>query len=753
MRGGGKNPVILADTQGIEHALAEHGARMVGREYELLPVHQHRGVFHPKISAFIDSETAHLLVGSGNLTFGGWGGNAELIEHFHAGNAPRLLEDCAEFLELVATGGVAEVASHETVLAFAQELRKKVEGKPDSGRLRLVHNAGQTIAEQLREEADYFGGATRICIAAPFYDASGAAIARLQDAFSCEEVWGHAHSGGEVQGTRSSNWPHENPGCLRAGRFSTPWSTDQRRLHGKTIEIVCRSGRLVLSGSANATLAGLYGPNSEAGVLRIFPDAERAWTVVPCARPAEVELDVHEEEKTGGQAQYVASAELKGEKILGQILGQWTATEGELVCEIAGELLDLGRVKIAADGSFEASSRSVAELSWKTGRIVLTILAEDAKASGFLSVKAITELSKRTGAAGARILAILSGTETPADVAAIISWFHEDPERMPRAAFAAQGQQGAPNESERTFDAAAFEARVFDLDSVDGMQSDRQAGFAYAMRALLYAFREGRGPFNEEVQAAKDRGELDAKAEEDLAKDEKKSEQALNSFEQLLSLAMAQKNAGKYGEPMLALAHYLVDRLRPPPETVLGWLDRIERGLVGPIKGELAKDLVSLTAIQIANSPDRERLTKARRFLLRHDLVRHLKNPDLARLGAIASTLPLKISLEQALEKLRSARTAGEELELLLAVAPDEALPPFPELEAHELWSRIRQLHEMPEKRQRLQRVAEPVSSCPSCHIGLSSAAAEDLRLTGVSRCNNRCGRLIAVVGEIGDEA
>jgi hypothetical protein len=62
---------------------------MVGREYELIPVHNNQGVFHPKVSAFVGTDNAHVLIGSGNLTFGGWGGNLEVAEHFHAGSCNR----------------------------------------------------------------------------------------------------------------------------------------------------------------------------------------------------------------------------------------------------------------------------------------------------------------------------------------------------------------------------------------------------------------------------------------------------------------------------------------------------------------------------------------------------------------------------------------------------------------------------------------------------------------------------------------
>ena len=81
IRGGGQSALILADPEGVRSGLSEEGARRAGRDYDVEPIACTTGVFHPKISVFTTADDAHLLVGSGNLTFGGWGGNLELMEH------------------------------------------------------------------------------------------------------------------------------------------------------------------------------------------------------------------------------------------------------------------------------------------------------------------------------------------------------------------------------------------------------------------------------------------------------------------------------------------------------------------------------------------------------------------------------------------------------------------------------------------------------------------------------------------------
>ena len=101
IRGGARNAIIFADPVGIQTALSVHGARRVGREYDVEPVACLTGAFHPKIGVFSNDDDCHVTIGSGNLTFGGWGGNAEVIEHLHPSFAADAFDDLADMLELL----------------------------------------------------------------------------------------------------------------------------------------------------------------------------------------------------------------------------------------------------------------------------------------------------------------------------------------------------------------------------------------------------------------------------------------------------------------------------------------------------------------------------------------------------------------------------------------------------------------------------------------------------------------------------
>src|SRR5688572_26477965 len=72
LRRGVNDITILADKVGYQMALREQGAVRVGREYAIEPVAVRNGCFHPKLAILMDDELAHVLIGSGNLTFGGW---------------------------------------------------------------------------------------------------------------------------------------------------------------------------------------------------------------------------------------------------------------------------------------------------------------------------------------------------------------------------------------------------------------------------------------------------------------------------------------------------------------------------------------------------------------------------------------------------------------------------------------------------------------------------------------------------------
>ncbi|MBI2689662.1 MAG: hypothetical protein HYX27_25410 [Acidobacteria bacterium] len=118
VRKGGRQALILADVNGVRASIGEQGAQRVGKDYEVEPVAVSNGVFHPKISVLAGIDDCHVIAGSGTLTFGGWGGNCEVLEHLHPSFAADAIADIAAFFEsLSATGRVRRCAGDQCAVS------------------------------------------------------------------------------------------------------------------------------------------------------------------------------------------------------------------------------------------------------------------------------------------------------------------------------------------------------------------------------------------------------------------------------------------------------------------------------------------------------------------------------------------------------------------------------------------------------------------------------------------------------------
>lgn len=148
VRGGTKQAIILADPDGVRSALSEQGARRAGRDYKLEPVAPTTGYFHPKVSLFEGAADCHMLIGSGNLTFGGWGHNLEVVEHLHPSFAADAFEDAADFFDLLAMDETVRMEARELCSAQAERLRRLQKG-PLRGNIRLLHSTGAAIGSDL----------------------------------------------------------------------------------------------------------------------------------------------------------------------------------------------------------------------------------------------------------------------------------------------------------------------------------------------------------------------------------------------------------------------------------------------------------------------------------------------------------------------------------------------------------------------------------------------------------------------------
>lgn len=264
---------VVVDADGYSDSLAEKQATSVGQDYHLVPVALPRGVFHPKCTYLAGPDGDVLIVGSGNLTFGGYGRNVEVFEAFTSSEHPAIFAQFAEFLERLKARSDfinPEAAWIDTFARLARRIAGPKVPTFDPAKLRLVHCAQTPVNETLRTTIADQGGATSLRVLSPFFDPDGAAVTRIAD----ETGVGKVTIGLLPDQANTSTFPfsrHTLGKRLRAATIEDQVEPLDRRLHAKWIEADLLDGRvLTLTGSVNATSQSLCTTNNiEVAVLRV----------------------------------------------------------------------------------------------------------------------------------------------------------------------------------------------------------------------------------------------------------------------------------------------------------------------------------------------------------------------------------------------------------------------------------------------------------------------------------------------------
>ncbi|CCW17293.1 hypothetical protein EBBID32_16320 [Sphingobium indicum BiD32] len=743
LRGGGRNALILADPEGVRAGLSEEGARRVGRDYEIEPVAcGNHGVFHAKVGALFAEDDAHLLVGSGNLTFAGWGGNLELVEHLHPSFAADAFDDAAGFFDQLAHSGQAITTAGQACEATAASLRRSAHGHDRPGNIHLLHSLDGAIAEQLALYAEELGGATRMTAVSPYYDLRAEGLEALAKLLALDRADLHAHPAGTVRGNGSNAWPFEGGARWKAVNAADAFGHDDRLLHAKSIELVCRKGRLVLSGSANVTHAGLFGRNVEAGVLRIQRGSKSYWVTTNGTPPARLAIDEINEAGTSLPPVGILSASLEGETIRGRALAPRLAGQAEAFLRTPRASHALGRVQIAADGTFLLPAPGIEFESWENGRLILGLEQDGKRWEGFVSIAAALELIRRTGSIAPRLMAMLAGTETPTDVAAILAWFREDPSRMP-----ASLTIGGGSEADRS-EAAGGLVTLADLKAAS--MSDHAGGFAargeassvwrHAMALIRAAFTQSRGPWGGGGETDDDDDEDEKDREKRARSEEAANQRSLQLFDELLAAMLSPEAKGRNALMALSLSHFLADRIRPAPAKVQLWLDKV-LPQVGTLDGP-ESDL-AVASILLHHAADRrdENAIRARRYFLRRGIDPASLSAAPAVIPAFMALLGPEIDLDDFLARMLAARTMGEQISTYIAAG--EGRGPrkgFDSLAASQFWPQLERALGDPPSFGKLILLDSFRPSCPRCNMRLPLASGEDLRLRGLTTC---CGRIL----------
>jgi hypothetical protein len=323
---GSRELVLLVDRKGYSQSLSDHRAAGAGQRYRIVPVMMDDGVFHPKIGFLANDKHAVLMVGSGNLTFGGWGKNLELVDVVDSATA---LSPFAGFRDFLTTlddrrrSGSLTVPDSEWIATALSKIPRAPDVKKNEPV--FIHSLQASISSQLQAET---GGrkVRRLIILSPYHDNDGETIDGLATALQARRVDVVAAAGPKGP---ASAFPFRL--AMKSKVQPVVLSVDDKRpVHAKWIEIEHDENILTLTGSVNATRPSMGSTrNAEAAILRRRNvDAPPLLPIEPCSTPLEQSSSFGEETGFTGNVVYVVldpGNRLRG-KILGSnVSGDWNA--------------------------------------------------------------------------------------------------------------------------------------------------------------------------------------------------------------------------------------------------------------------------------------------------------------------------------------------------------------------------------------------------------------------------------------------
>ncbi|MET4315547.1 hypothetical protein [Bradyrhizobium sp. RT4b] len=757
VRGGARSALILADVDGVRGALSEQGARRAGKEYDIEPVKVPTGVFHAKVTALVGEGECHVLVGSGNLTFGGWGGNFELFEHVHSASAADAIRDTSDFFDGLAEGVRARHGAQSECRDLAAVLRQTVDGVRGDGRLRLFHNLRRSILDQISELTADLGGATRLVAASPFWDGA-TAINSLCDSLKVDRVHVHAHPSGVVRGSFGSNWPAVSPKgkvvpvCVDGFNLSG----DRRLSHAKAIEIICRKGRLIISGSANATRAALGdGGNVETSIVRIEKTRSAGWTFKP-AYPLEqldaLDDDTEEEETIG-----ILRATLEEDTLYGQILQPRLQGSAAAFLITSEGSRRLGKVQLDDASRFTVVATGLEVQILQGNRFTLGIENEQGRAEGFISFAAFTEISKRSGALASRLFAMLAGTETPADVAAVMSWIYDNPNVLNRNLFGSHAAAGTKSQADD--ETIPVNLLGSSLDPTQPSQSagnkNSQGSWKRFVDAFLASLRERRGPF--QGQIANPLGDDEDDEDEDGGTREPAREtdpwikRSMATFYKVFGALLTNGNTQRFFWVAFDLAQYVCRRLEPEPTEVSSWLSTLIRMYDEDVVDVERRDTIAAAILLLhADDASDDGARVARLRLLRMKVAIQGACPDMAAVDGFRAALRAGADFDKQWERVRAIRTMPEQVqEFLKAVEKNSPSSGYPDLPLNrDEWPTLARALEEVESREDFMVVPRGTRACPHCSYDLPREQIGNLRSKAVATAKNCCG-LVLVCAEV----
>ena len=125
---------VLVDKDGYRASLMEMRSRHVGQEYSLIPVSVTSGIFHPKVTYLWGQDEDLLMIGSGNLTFGGHGQNVEVLEVLSSRSDAGVFGEFSRFCEELLRRPNIHIPDRAALDEFMRRAASKANSGSSSGK-------------------------------------------------------------------------------------------------------------------------------------------------------------------------------------------------------------------------------------------------------------------------------------------------------------------------------------------------------------------------------------------------------------------------------------------------------------------------------------------------------------------------------------------------------------------------------------------------------------------------------------------
>jgi hypothetical protein len=768
---------IMTDTDGYDRCLDERLARSVGAEYRVVPVAMKKGVFHPKLTYLAGKNEHVIILGSGNLTFHGYGRNVEVAEVISSLEHPAIFADLVEWLDWLALRDDFLNPDAEWIPALRAQAVKAAAGAQitaPGAHLRLLHSLEVSFSQQIIAQAKLGGGGRELRVLSPFYDADAAAVIGLASGIGAKKVKIGLLPEKHEQTTFPFAAMKKSQLAVSAAEVHVSDEEDdeslsepQRSLHAKWFELDLAVGsQLVLTGSVNATTKSLATTdNVELALLRHY--AKKKPTGIQW-QPVDAPLEVmrHDFRSAGIKERTFVYARLSGDGVIsGKILGAGTyAGEWQaLLAPPAGDEHGF-TVAVSERATFSLRLQGVKRLL-STAALQLCLMRGEQCASGWVSAEMLLASNKTGLMPVGVLLRHLNHESTQEDDVVLLNYLNESVLRhllsptapaLPKEGTAAD-KSAAKDEQDVEIDLQ----RLATMDEDDPASSAARTAktrnlLEQTISQLRQRLRERLGQRVGNVAAERDETDGEPDDDEDETATQKLTS-ALDAFEErireIIDTATGDSAAQAlmiWREVKLAMLLHRMQRQELAPVFLRAWLNVCTRKITASTPMELLdRYVIGSCAFLTAYEVDATALP-----LLHEELQAYcggeptLERIEVALAGGVEELLrPLlpahAPSLTDAILTVLAAPSVRQQIEAVRAWFQQKGPQPSADLPIFQtpVGRQLALLLEQPASVRCLDR--RPGSTaCPKCNIGLSRAAIDDLLGQRLCLCGN-CQRFI----------